>query len=236
MAERERVGPRSWWRLLVLAVFATAIVALYVTGAGEQTWDWFRAHRDELHDWVGRHFAAALVAYFAVCVLAIAVSFPFSWVLSVTAGALFGLVGGVAVMSFATAAGATGAMLLSRYVFREWARARVGRWMAAIDRGLEHDGPYYLFLLRLTPLVPFFAINLGFGLTRMRARTFWLVSQVGMLPGTSLYVFAGTELGRIESPRDIVSWPVLLAFLALAVVPLALRWLLRRQARRGEKG
>jgi uncharacterized membrane protein YdjX (TVP38/TMEM64 family) len=214
--------------LLVLGAFAAALVVLYVTKTGDRLWDGFLTHRDELQALVQRHFALALALYFVVCVLAIAVSFPFAWVMTLGAGALFGLVWGVGVMSFATSAGATLAFLVSRYLFRDWARARVGRWMAAIDRGVSRSGGYYLFLLRLTPLVPFFVINLAMGLTRMRARTFWIVSQLGMLPGTTLYVYAGTELGRLRSPRDILSWPVLLAFTALAVLPLALRWVLPR--------
>src|SRR5438874_62581 len=101
MAEREPAAPRSWWRLLVLALFAGGLVALYATHAGDRAWEWFRANRDALRGWVDEHFAAALAGYCAVCVLVIAVSFPFAWVLSVTAGALFGLGWGLAVMSFA---------------------------------------------------------------------------------------------------------------------------------------
>jgi uncharacterized membrane protein YdjX (TVP38/TMEM64 family) len=225
-----REAPPSWWRLLVLTLFALAVAVLYLSGASDKVWDWFVRHRDEMRWFAQEHFAAAVAVFVVVCVLVIAGSFPFSWMFSVASGVLFGLAWGVVVMSSASAAGATLALLASRYLFRDWARSRAGRWLAVIDRGVERRGAYYLFLLRLTPLVPFFAINLALGLTRMPARTFWAVSQLGMLPCLTLYVYAGTQLGRIESPRDVLSWPLMLAFLGLGVLPLLPRLLLRNRS------
>src|SRR6185437_12254145 len=105
-------------------------------------------------------------------------------------------------------------------LFRDWVRARFGKRLRPLNVGVEKDGAYYLFTLRLVLAVPFFLINLGMGLTPMRARTFALVSWLGMLPGTVLYVFAGRELGRVQSPRDLVSPGVLIALALLGVVPL----------------
>jgi uncharacterized membrane protein YdjX (TVP38/TMEM64 family) len=144
-------------------------------------------------------------------------------VLSLAGGALFGRWIGTAIVSVASTAGATGAFLACRYLFRDLLQVRWGRLLRPIDRGLEADGPYYLLTLRLVPAFPFFLINAAMGLTRMPVATFWWVSQLGMLPGTFLYLNAGAELGRITSPRDVLSPGVLVSLTLLGVVPLLAR-------------
>jgi uncharacterized membrane protein YdjX (TVP38/TMEM64 family) len=124
--------------------------------------------------------------------------------------------------------GATLAFLSSRYLFRDWVQRRFGPRLDALNRGIEKDGAYYLFTLRLVPLFPFFLINLGMGLTRLPVRTFAWVSFLGMLPGTFLYVNAGTELGKLNSLADVASPGLLAAFALLGIVPLVLRKLLLR--------
>jgi len=123
-------------------------------------------------------------------------------------------------VSFASSLGATLAFLASRFVLRGWVQRAYGAQLRAIDRGVEKDGGFYLFTLRLIPAVPFFVINLAMGLTRMRVRTFYWVSQLGMLAGTLVYVYAGTQLGRIASVRDVVSPGLIGALLALGIFPL----------------
>ena len=152
-----------------------------------------------------------------------------SWaLLSLLAGALFGRWLGFAVVSLAATLGATIAMLASRYVLRDWVQRRFGHRFAALNRGFERDGVYYLLTLRMMPVVPFWLINLGMGLTPIRARTFALVSWLGMMPATVLYVNAGTELATIESPRDVLSVNILIALLALACVPLMIKFAVSR--------
>lgn len=163
--------------------------------------------------------AAFLAAYVAMA----AASLPGAVPMTLAAGAIFGLPTGVLIASFASSLGATLAFLSARYVLGDWVRARLGTRLADIDRGIARDGAFYLFTLRLVPLVPFFAVNLLMGLTRMRSWTFYWVSQLGMLLGTAVYVNAGTQLAAIGSPRDIVSPGLLGAFALLGIFPLAAR-------------
>jgi uncharacterized membrane protein YdjX (TVP38/TMEM64 family) len=169
----------------------------------------------------------SLLLFFLVYAAVTGLSLPVAAPLSLAAGALFGRWLGTAVVSAASTLGATAAFFSSRYVLRDFVRRRLGPRLEALDRGLDEDGAFYLLTLRLVPLVPFFLVNLGMGLTRVRLRTFVWVSWLGMLPGTFLYVNAGTELARVASPADALSPEVLLSLAALGVVPLALRLLLK---------
>ncbi|MEZ5499154.1 MAG: FAD-dependent oxidoreductase [Steroidobacteraceae bacterium] len=177
------------------------------------------------------HYASrpyATLALFALIYVAVtALSLPGAAVLTLVAGALFGLVAGTIVVSFASSIGATLAMLVSRYLLRDAVRGRFAQRLSEIDRGVEREGSFYLFTLRLVPLFPFFVINLVMGLTRMRAGTFYWVSQVGMLAGTIVYVNAGTQLGQLRSLEGIFSPALLASFVLLGVFPLLARRLLR---------
>ncbi|TJZ85585.1 FAD-dependent oxidoreductase [Paracoccus hibiscisoli] len=156
-----------------------------------------------------------LVAYVAVTAL----SLPIAVWLTLAGGALFGFWTGLLIVSFASAMGATLAFLASRYLLRDWVRARLGARAEAIEAGLARDGAFYLFSLRLMPVVPFFAVNLLMGLTRVPAWRFYWVSQLGMLAGTAVYVNAGTQLAGLDSLSGIVSPPLLASFALLAVFP-----------------
>ncbi|MFN3279818.1 MAG: FAD-dependent oxidoreductase [Paracoccus hibiscisoli] len=156
-----------------------------------------------------------LVTYVAV----VALSLPIAVWLTLAGGALFGFWTGLLIVSFASAMGATLAFLASRYLLRDWVRARLGARAAGIEAGLSRDGAFYLFSLRLMPVVPFFAVNLLMGLTRVPAWTFYWVSQLGMLAGTAVYVNAGTQLAGLDSLSGIVSPPLLASFALLAVFP-----------------
>jgi pyruvate/2-oxoglutarate dehydrogenase complex dihydrolipoamide dehydrogenase (E3) component/uncharacterized membrane protein YdjX (TVP38/TMEM64 family) len=148
-----------------------------------------------------------------------AASLPGAALMTLAAGALFGLVGGTILVSFASTIGATLAFLSSRYVLRDTVEARFGERLKAINSGLERDGPFYLFTLRMIPYVPFFAVNLVMGLTRIRTLTYVWVSQIGMLLGTIVYVNAGTQLAQVSDPRDLLSPLLLASFVLLAIVP-----------------
>jgi uncharacterized membrane protein YdjX (TVP38/TMEM64 family) len=219
-----------WKKLAVLSLLAAGVAAFYLSGlGGTLTWENVKAQRDAWRAEGTAHPVTASAAFFLLYVAVTGLSIPVGWVLTVAAGALFGLVRGGVIVSFASTTGATLALLSCRYVFRDFARRRFGHWLAAIDRGLARDGAFYLILLRLTPLVPFFAINAGMALTGLPVRTFWWASQLGMLPVSLLYVYAGTVLGRIASPRDILSPGLLAAFALMALLPLGLRSVVRRE-------
>jgi pyruvate/2-oxoglutarate dehydrogenase complex dihydrolipoamide dehydrogenase (E3) component/uncharacterized membrane protein YdjX (TVP38/TMEM64 family) len=166
-----------------------------------------------------------IAAFFFVYVAVTALSLPGAVPLTLAGGALFGLGLGTLVVSCASTAGATLAMLVSRHLLRGAVQARFGARLAEVDRGIARDGAFYLFTLRLVPVLPFFAINLLMGLTGMRVWTYAWVSQLGMLAGTLVYVNAGTQLAQITSLQGIVSPGLLGAFALLGVLPLAGRWL-----------
>ena len=164
--------------------------------------------------------ALLIGGFFAAYVAVAALSLPGAVIMTLLGGAVFGFWMGLLLVSFASSLGATLAMLSARYVLRDGVKARFGARLADIDRGVEREGALYLFTLRLVPLFPFFVINLVMGLTRMKAATFYGVSQLGMLAGTAVYVNAGTQLGQLKSLQGIVSPGLLLSFALLGIFPL----------------
>ena len=167
-------------------------------------------------------FAVAAV-YFVVYVLATALSIPGAVIITLAGGAVFGLWQGLLLVSFASSIGATLAFLASRFVLRDWVEARFGQRLADINAGVDKEGGFYLFTLRLIPVVPFFLINLLMGLTRMKTGTFYVVSQIGMLAGTAVYVNAGTQLAQLDSVQGILSPALLGSFVLLGIFPLLAR-------------
>jgi uncharacterized membrane protein YdjX (TVP38/TMEM64 family) len=141
--------------------------------------------------------------------------------MTLVAGALFGVVLGTLIVSFASTMGATLAFLSSRYLLRDWVQGKFGERLRAVDDGLEKDGAFYLFTLRLIPVFPFFVINLLMGLTRIKTGTFFWVSQIGMLPATIVFVNAGTQISRIDSTAGLLSPTLIASFVALALFPWA---------------
>ena len=222
--------PLIFLALIVLALVAAALVA---------DPDPARLHdlRDALAAFQAAHPLVLPAAFFALYVAVTALSLPFAVWMTLLGAAVFGFWQGLVLVSFASSVGATAAFLVARYLMRDWVRGRIGHRLAAIERGIERDGAFYLFSLRLIPVVPFFVINLAFGLSRMSARRFYWVSQLGMLPGTVVYVAAGAQLGRLERLSDIVSPGLIGAFVALGLFPWVARAVLRAlQKRRALRG
>ena len=208
-------------RLALAALVALGIAAFFAAGGHRYlTFESLKAQQASLESWYHAHPAATVTGYFALYVALASLSLPGAAVLTLVGGALFGALWGTVIVSFASSIGATFAFLASRFLFRDWVEQRFRTQVASINAGLERDGAFYLFTLRLLPIVPFFVINLAMGLTAMRPRTFYGVSQLGMLAGTAVYVNAGTQLARIQSPADIVSAQIVIAFLLLAFFPL----------------
>ncbi len=222
-------------KLVLIAVLLLAVAAFFAFDLHQllnlQT---LKRHQAELEALYARRPGLVVGAYAAVYVAVTALSLPGAAIMTLAGGAVFGLGVGTLVVSFASSAGATLAFLASRYLLRDAVQARFGARLADVNRGIERDGAFYLFTLRLVPLIPFFAVNLVMGLTRMRVGVYYLVSQVGMLAGTLVYVNAGTQLARIESLSGIVSPGLLGSFVLLGLFPLIAKRLVgalrRRQA------
>ncbi|MDO9293223.1 MAG: VTT domain-containing protein, partial [Hydrogenophaga sp.] len=163
------------------------------------------------------------LGYFLVYIAVTALSLPGATIVTLAGGAIFGLGWGLLIVSFASSIGATLAFLTARFLLRDSVQARFGQRLADVDKGIQKDGAFYLFTLRLIPVVPFFVINLLMGLTQMKAWTFYWVSQLGMLAGTAVYVNAGTQLGQIDSLQGILSPGLLGSFVLLGLFPLIAR-------------
>lgn len=220
-------------KTLLLCALAAAIVAFFVLGGDRLlTFDTLIAHREALIAAVETRQIQSMTAYFVLYLTFAAASLPGSAILTLCGGMLFGLAGGAVLSSFASTIGATLAFLFSRTLLREPMERRLGGWLRRFNAGIAREGALYLLSLRLIPVIPFPLINLVAGLTNLRLGTFVWASQLGMLPATILYAHAGTMLGDISSPGDVLTWPVLTAFAALAMLPWAARFLFRFIRRR----
>jgi pyruvate/2-oxoglutarate dehydrogenase complex dihydrolipoamide dehydrogenase (E3) component/uncharacterized membrane protein YdjX (TVP38/TMEM64 family) len=162
------------------------------------------------------------ISYIAV----VAINLPGATFLTLLAGALFGLVNGFLIVSFASTIGASLAFLISRFLFRDWIQSKFGEQLNFVNEGLKNDGAFYLLTLRLIPAFPFFLINVLMGLTQIKLFTFYWVSQIGMLAGTFIYVQAGVELSKINNIKDIVGPSMILTFTALGLMPFVFKWVI----------
>ena len=208
-------------KLLLIGVLVAVAVSFFVFDLQQYfTLDNLKVHQESFARYYEQHTGLTLFLYFALYVVMAALSLPGAAVMTLAGGALFGLGVGTVMVSFASSIGATLAFIVSRFLLRESIQRRFGEKLAAINEGVRKDGAFYLFTLRLVPLFPFFVINLVLGLTPIRTLVFYVVSQLGMLPGTLVYVNAGTQLAKITSLQDILSPALIFSFIMLGVFPL----------------
>ena len=208
-------------RVLLLTALAALVLAYFGFDLGRfLSLDYFKSQQAAIEAWRAAQPLQAALAFFVVYVAVTGLSLPGAAVMTLVGGAVFGLFWGLLLVSFASSLGATLAFLASRFLLRDWVQKRFGERLQAINAGIEKDGGLYLFTLRLVPIFPFFVINLLLGLTPIRTWTFYWVSQIGMLAGTLVYVNAGTQWARIDSPGGILSPAVLGSFVLLGIFPL----------------
>ena len=212
------MNPRKLLLLLVIAVLASAFFAIDL--GRYFSLDYFKSQQAAIEAYRAAHPGLTAGIFFAVYVAVTGLSLPGAAILTLVGGAIFGLLWGAVIVSFASTLGATLAFLVARFALRDWVQSQFGVRLKAINAGIEKEGGFYLFTLRLIPIFPFFAINLVMGLTPIRAWTFYWVSQIGMLAGTLVYVNAGTQVARIDSLRGILSPGLLISFALLGVFPL----------------
>ena len=225
-------------RLLIIAALAALVAAYFFFGLGDYlTVEGIKQVAGDVGAYYERNPAQVIAGFFLVYVAVAAASLPGAAVMTLAAGALFGVLVGTIIVSFASTLGATLAFLASRYVLRDGIEARFGERLRTVNQGLERDGAFYLFTIRMIPLFPFFVVNLVMGLTRIGTWTFAWVSQIGMLLGTIVYVNAGTQLARIDSLSGIASPAVLASFALLGIAPwfakAIIGWIKRRKVYAG---
>lgn len=209
-------------KAVLALVLIGAIAAYFAFDVGQYlSLENFKASQADIVAAKDANPALYIAGFFLLYVAVTGLSIPGAAIMSLVAGALFGVVLGTLIVSFASTMGATLAFLSSRYLLRDWVQGKFGERLRAVDDGLEKDGAFYLFTLRLIPVFPFFVINLLMGLTRIKTGTFFWVSQIGMLPATIVFVNAGTQISRIESTAGLLSPTLIASFAALAFFPWA---------------
>lgn len=179
-----------------------------------------KEYQISFNDFIENNSLLSMAIYFFLYILVTALSIPGAAVITLLGAALFGFWKALILISFASTIGATLAFLISRYLLKDWVQNRFGDKLETINKGIEEEGSFYLFSLRLIPIMPFFLINILFGLTNISVKQFYITSQLGMLLGTAVYVNAGKQLSEIDSLSGIVSPEILLSFVLLGVFPL----------------
>lgn len=217
--------------ILICALLGAFVVIYTQLPSGSVTLENLQARHQALLLYCQQAPRQSAALYFILYVLVTTLSLPGAALLTLLGGALFGLWPGILLVSFASTLGATLAMLVSRYLLRDWVQHRFAGQMRTVNDGVARDGAFYLFALRLMPLFPFFVVNLLAGVTRLGVWRYWWVSQLGMLPGAIVYLNAGHQLGQITSLHDILSPGVVFAFTLLGLLPLITRWLFARFSR-----
>ena len=220
-------------RLALAVLLVAVIVGFFALGLHHEfSLAALRAHRAALDDFCTAHPVLAPIGYFVFYVAIAALTLPLNVPLALGAGALFGVAEGLLVVSVASSIGATLSMLSSRFVLRDWVRARFGQRLAEIEAGVARDGLFYLFALRLAPVAPYSLVNLLFGLTGISAWRFCVITQFGTFPTLLVFANAGRRLDEVNSVSAILSPGLMIALVMLASLPLLARFVLRRVARR----
>jgi uncharacterized membrane protein YdjX (TVP38/TMEM64 family) len=231
------VGLATTGKLILIGVVALSVAAFFLLDLGEYaSLEYLRSVHTDTVAYVTDHPLQSSAAYFAIYVLVTGLSLPGAAVMTIAGGAVFGLIWGLVLVSFASTIGASMAMLISRTLLRDWVQGRFADQLAAVNEGIARDGEFYLFGLRMVPLFPFFVINVVMGLTRLTLWQFYWVSQVGMLAGTVVFVFAGTQLAEVESVGDVLSPGLIVALSLLGLFPLLARKTLAWMQRLRESG
>ena len=205
----------------ILTVFVIAFGSYFILDLGQfLALEYVQSQLNTIQDYKNQNFTVAALAYFAIYIVVAALSIPGAPILTLIGGAIFGLFWGTFIASFASSIGATLAFLVSRNLLRDWVQNQFGDYLTQVNKGIEKDGSFYIFSIRMDPLFPFFIVNLLMGLTGIKAVPFYVVSQLGMLLGTAVYVNAGSELAQITSLSGLVSGSVIFSFALLGLFPL----------------
>ncbi|ORT49479.1 dihydrolipoamide dehydrogenase [Vibrio sp. qd031] len=215
-------------KLILGLIFVLVIIGLGYSFGDLFTLENAKQQHQALKQTIADNFIQSAAIYFAVYVAVTAFSIPGAAVVTLLGAALFGFWTSLVLVSFASTIGATIAFISSRYLLRDWVQSKFGDKLGSINEGIEKDGSFYLFSLRLIPVFPFFLINLLMGLTPLKVSRFYLVSQLGMLPGTMVYLNAGTQLAEIDSLSGIASPTVIGSFVLLGLFPIIAKWIMQK--------
>lgn len=214
-------------KLILVAVIAAVIAAFFFFDLGQYlNLEYLKSNKDALNALYQEKPILISAIFFIVYVLVAAFNLPAAGLLTIAAGAILGFWNGLFVVSFASTIGATGAFLMTRYLFHDAIQSKFGDRLEAVNTGIQKEGAFYVFGLRLVPLFPFFVVNSVLGLTKLKTWTFYWASQLGMIAGTAVYVNTGTQLAEVSSLKGILSVKLLASFALLGVFPILAKYLL----------
>ncbi|UCH80510.1 MAG: TVP38/TMEM64 family protein [Nitrospiraceae bacterium] len=214
-------------KIIIVIVIIAVIAAFKIFNLGEYfTLSYIKESQEKFQALYSENRFMVIAGFMLIYIAVTALSLPGAAIMTIAAGALFGLIKGTIVVSFSSSIGATLACFVSRFILRDWVQGKLGDKLKTVNEGVEKEGAFYLFSLRLIPVFPFWLINLGMGLTKMPLKTFYWVSQIGMLAGTIVYVNAGKELAKIDSLSGILSPGLIASFVLLGLFPLITKKLL----------
>ena len=212
------------FRIAFVLFFAGSVLLGFVIDYDQYfSFEMIKQQKQDLQALIDMNFIFYYVIFFFIYIIVTTFALPFAALKTILAGALFGFFPGLILTSFASSIGSTLCFLMSRFVLRDTIEKKYKKYVNKINEGVKRDGTYYLFFVRLSPIFPFFIINLAFGLTQMKASTFYIVSQIGMLIGTTVFVNAGVQLAKVNSMKDILSLELILSFILIGLVPLIIK-------------
>lgn len=241
MCWRSNLNRNLFKKLVLIAAIIILVIVFWAFDLSRYlTLSYVKNSLDGFRALYAEHRVLVILIYFVIYVITTSLSIPGAAVLTIAGGALFGFLAGTLIVSFASTIGATLACFAARFILRDWVQGKIGDKIVKINEGIEKEGAFYLFTLRLIPVFPFWIINLVMGLTKMSLWKFYWVSQLGMLAGTMVYVNAGKELAKIDSLKGILSPGLLISFALLGIFPIGVKRLLalyknRRKNRDSEK-
>jgi uncharacterized membrane protein YdjX (TVP38/TMEM64 family) len=214
-------------KIIIVLLIVAAIVIFNILDLGEYfSLSYIKQSQATFERLYSEQNVLVIATYMIIYIFVTSLSLPGAAVMTLAGGALFGLITGTIVVSFASTIGASIACFVSRFILRDWMQGKFGDRLKSVNKGIENEGAFYLFTMRLIPVIPFWLINLLMGLTKMPIRRFYWVSQIGMLAGTIVYVNAGKELAKIESLSGILSPSLIFSFILLGLFPLITKKLL----------
>ena len=220
---------KNYLKISIVLIFLSSFLSVLIFDLGQfLSFENIKKSQNSLQSLINENYLFYYVVFFIVYIVVTTFALPFAAIKTIIAGALFGLIPGVLLTSFASSIGSTLCFLMSRFVLRNYVENKYKKYVEKVNSGIIKDGIFYLFFLRLSPIFPFFIINLIFGLTKMKAITFYIVSQIGMLIGTVVFVNAGVQLAKINSISDILSFEIIIAFMLIGLVPFIIKKIIQR--------
>lgn len=220
---------KKFFKILIVLIFISSFLSILTFDLDQfLSLENIKNSQNQLQSLINESYYFYYAVFFIIYIIVTTFALPFAAIKTILAGALFGLIPGVLLTSFASSIGSTLCFLMSRFVLRNYVENKYRKYVEKVNSGISKDGVFYLFFLRLSPIFPFFIINLIFGLTKMKAITFYIISQIGMLIGTVVFVNAGVQLAKINSIDDILSFEIIISFMLIGLVPFIIKKIIER--------